>query len=128
MKKYSAKSREKRIEERKDFPEFFQKHIQIIKDGKLSCEECGERLKGDVSEIAHILPKSKFKSISTNDLNVIYLCGMYSNNNCHHNFDNLTVEKVKQMNIFPKICEIFKELEPIITEQINYKIYDKYTT
>jgi len=127
MKRYSQKGREKRIEERKDFPEFFQKHIQIIKDGRLCCEECGERLKGDVSEIAHVLPKSKFKSISTNDLNVIYLCGMYSNNNCHSCFDNWPQEKIKEMNIFPKVCELFKKLEQQITENINYKVYDKYT-
>ena len=125
MKRYSQKGLEKRIEERKDFPEFFQKHIEIAKTKY--CEECGERLRGDVSEIAHVLPKSKFKSISTNDLNVIYLCGLYSSNNCHSCFDNWPQEKVKEMNIFPKVCEIFKELEQQITEDINYKVYDKYT-
>ena len=126
MKRYSQKSREKRVEERKDYPEFFQKHIQNIKDNRLCCEECGERLKGDVSEIAHILPKSKFKSISTEDLNVIYLCGMWSANQCHSNFDNWPQEKVREMNIFPKLSEVFKELEQQITEDINYKVRDRY--
>ena len=127
MLKRSKKTADKRKEERKDFPEFFQKHIQIIKDGRLCCEECGDRLIGDVSEIAHVLPKSYFKSISVDDRNVLYLCSWKSNNNCHGIFDNSTIEKVKQMSVYPKIILKFAELESDITENINYKVYDKYT-
>jgi hypothetical protein len=127
MKKYSSKALEKRKEDRKGFTEFFQKHIQIIKDNNLCCEECGDRLKGDVSEIAHILPKSTFKSISTNDKNVFYLCGMFSDSQCHSNYDNFSLEKVREMNIFPHVVEVFKELESEITEKINYKIEERYT-
>ena len=124
MKKYSKKTLEKRKEERKDFPEFFQRHIEIAKTKY--CEECGNKLKGDVSEIAHILPKSYFKSISTNDKNVIYLCGQYSASQCHTNFDSWSIDKVKEMKIYPKIKEIFAEIKDQITEKINYKITDKY--
>ncbi len=127
MKKYSNKSLEKRKEDRKDFPEFFQKHIQNIRNNSLCCEECGSRLRGDVSEIAHILPKSTFKSISTNDKNVIYLCGMWSEKQCHTNYDNFSLDKVKEMKIFPRVVEIFKELESEITEKITYKIEERYT-
>lgn len=123
----SKKASEKRKEERKDFPEFFQKHIQIIKDNQLCCEECGTKLQGHVSEIAHVLPKSYFKSISTHDLNVVYLCGMFSSNNCHSNFDGWPEKKVKDMEIYPKINRIFAELEPIIEEKITYKTYERYT-
>ena len=60
------------------------------------------------------------------DLNVLYLCGMYSGNQCHTNFDNFPQEKVKQMKIFPKVQEIFQELKKDITEKISYKHLDLY--
>lgn len=127
MKKYSKKGLEKRKEERFGYADFFYKHVQNIKNSNACCAECGERLKGDFTEVAHILPKSYFKSISTNDLNVIYLCGMYcSGNNCHSVFDNSAQEKVKQMKIYPIVKERFQELLPHITEKLNYKHYDKY--
>lgn len=125
LKKYTQKNLEKRKEERKDFPDFFQKHIEAAR-GKY-CEECGDKLKGNVTEIAHILPKQTFKSISTNDKNVLYLCGLYSKNNCHSNMDNYSNEKFKEMLVYPKISCIFEELEKEITEKISFKIYDKYT-
>ena len=62
IRRYSKKGLEKRKEERACLPEFFQKHITIIKENNLSCVNCGEKLKGDVSEVAHRLPKSTFKS------------------------------------------------------------------
>jgi hypothetical protein len=127
MKKYSSKGLEKRKEERKGFPEFFQRHIQYILDNKLCCEECGARLKGDVSEIAHILPKSTFKSVATNDNNVLYLCGMWSNSQCHSNYDNYPSAKVKEMKIFDKVSERFRILAEEITEKITYKIEERYT-
>lgn len=127
MKKYTKKGWEKRKKEREGLPEFFKKHIEIIRDQGIRCEECGGRLQGDVSEVAHILPKQKFKSICTSDKNVVYLCGWKSDNNCHSKFDEGTNENVKKMNIFPKITERFRELEEIITEKYNYKLLDRYT-
>lgn len=126
LKRYSKKTADKRKEERKDFPEFFQRHIEIIKDNRLCCEECGCRLIGDVSEVAHVLPKGYFKSISTNDENVLYLCG-WKSGECHNRFDNGSNEAVKQMNIFPKVAEVFQKLKLTITENINYKTVDRYT-
>ena len=58
--KYSKKGLEKRKAERECLPLFFQKHIEIAKTK--CCANCGEKLKGDVSEIAHRLPKSFFTS------------------------------------------------------------------
>lgn len=124
--KYSEKGWNKRKEERAGYAEFFQKHVKIIKDTKACCAECGEKLKGHVSEVAHILPKSSFKSIATNDENVIYLCGMYSNNQCHTNFDNFPIKKFQEMLVFPKVSRIFANLKDIAKEPISYKIYDKY--
>lgn len=124
--RYSKKGLEKRKADRAGFAEFFQRHIQIIKNTNVCCAECGNKLKGNVSEVAHVLPKSYFKSISTNDNNVIYLCGMYSTGQCHTNFDTFTIEKFQKMFVFPEISRIFTKLEGIITEKISYKIYDKY--
>lgn len=124
MKKYSNKGLEKRKEERACLPEFFSRHIEIAKTKY--CEECSCKLRGDVSEIAHILPKQYFKSIMCSDINVLYLCGMYSNNQCHSNFDNFPQEKVREMKIYPKVQEVFSQLKEEITEKLNYKHYDKY--
>jgi hypothetical protein len=124
IKKYNKVTLDKRKTERECLPEFFKKHIEIAK--KKCCEECGTKLKGHISEIAHILPKGYFKSVMCNDLNVNYLCGLYSNNNCHNNFDNFPQEKVKEMKIYPKVQEVFKQLEEEITEKINYKHRDLY--
>lgn len=124
MKKYSKKGLEKRKEERECLSDFFQKHVALAKMFK--CEECGEKLTGHVSEIAHILPKQYFKSIMCNNLNMLYLCGMFSKNQCHANFDNFPQEKVREMKIFPKVQLMFETLKDYITEPLNYKHYDKY--
>jgi hypothetical protein len=123
---YSKKGLEKRKQDREGLSEFFMECVNEIKTKQLHCEECGAKLKGDVSEVAHILPKSSFRSIQTNKLNWIPLCGMYSEKQCHTNFDNWPVKKIKNMFIYPKIMLIFAELEPLIKEKIHYKIYDKY--
>lgn len=124
MKKYSKKGLEKRKEERACLPDFFLKHVEIAKIKH--CEECGEKLFGVVSEIAHVLPKQYFKSVMCDDRNVLYLGGMYSKCQCHYKFDNSPQETVKQMKIYPKVQEIFKQLELEITEKINYKHRDLY--
>jgi hypothetical protein len=124
MKNYSKKGLEKRKAERECLPDFFKRHIEIARTK--CCEECGTKLIGNVSEIAHVLPKGYFKSVMCSDLNVLYLCGMYSNNQCHTNFDNFPQEKVKQMKIYPKIRDIFLELKEEITEALNYKQTEKF--
>ncbi len=106
--------------------QFFQKHVDIIKQSNLCCEECGQRLIGDFSEVAHILPKSFFKSICTEDLNVLYLCSWKRGKNCHAEFDNGSNEKIKEMLIYPKVKKRFQELEDILTEKINYKTYERF--
>ena len=123
MKKYSKKGLERRKTERECLPDFFQKHIEIAKTK--CCEECGAKLKGNVSEIAHRLPKSFFKSIMCDDDNIVYLCGMYSNNMCHSKYDG-TNEQLQTLNIFSAEKERVKDLLEKVTETINYKIYDRW--
>jgi hypothetical protein len=126
MGKYSKKGWERRKKLREGYSEFFMKHVASINNGRCCCAECGTRLKGHVSEIAHILPKGAFPSVATNDDNVIYLCGMYSERQCHTNFDNRGLDYIRNMNIFPHAAKQFTLLIPYISEQISYKILEKY--
>lgn len=121
--KYSKKGLEKRKAERECLPLFFQKHIEIAKTKY--CANCGEKLKGDVSEIAHRLPKSFFKSIMCDDDNVIYLGGMFSNCGCHSMYDG-TNEQLQFLSIFSAEKEIIKELLDRVTEKYNWKILDRW--
>lgn len=126
LNKYTKKGLEKRKIEREGYSEFFQKHINLIKQNQIKCRECGQRLLGDVSEVCHILPKNLFKSIATSDENIVYLCSYRSRNNCHSKFDDGATEQVKQMEIYPYVKEKFSVLKDLVTERINYKIYDRY--
>lgn len=123
IRQYSKKGLEKRKAERECFPEFFQKHIEIAK-GKC-CANCGEKLRGEVSEIAHRLPKSTFKSIMCDDDNVVYLGGRFSSCGCHSLYDG-TNEQLQSLSIFCAEKEIIKELLEKVTEKINYKLYDRW--
>ena len=125
IRKYSAKGLQKRKEERACLPEFFQRHIDIVKKNKLCCANCGKRLKGDVSEIAHRLTKSTFKSIQCLDENVIYLGGMFSSCGCHSLYDG-TNEQLQSLSIFLAEKEIIKELLEQVTEKYNWKILDRW--
>jgi uncharacterized protein YbbK (DUF523 family) len=125
MKRYSKKGLEKRKAERECLSEFFIRHVNKIKTEKLHCANCGEKLKADVSEVAHRLPKSTFKSIQCDDDNVIYLGGRFSSCGCHNLYDG-TNEQLQSLNIFSAEKEIVKELLEKVTEQINYKIYEKW--
>jgi hypothetical protein len=123
IRKYSKKGLEKRKEERACLPEFFQRHIEIAKTK--CCANCGEKLRGDVSEIAHRLPKSFFKSIQCNDDNVVYLGGRFSSCGCHSLYDG-TNDQLQSLSIFSAEKKIIEELLEKVTEEINYKIYDRW--
>jgi hypothetical protein len=123
MMKYSKKGLEKRKEERRCLPEFFQRHIEIAKG--IRCANCGERLIGDVSEVAHRLPKSLFKSVMCDDENVTYLCSWKSTNNCHGLYDGSN-EQLQSLPIFLAEKEIIKNLLGKVTENFNYKTTDRW--
>ena len=124
MKKYSKKGLEKRKAERECLPEFFQKHIEIAKTK--CCAECGVNLRGNVTEIAHVLPKQYFKSIMCNDLNVHYLCSYLNENNCHSKFDDSKIEDFHKMKVFNLSREKVIKLMEVISEKLNYKFYERW--
>ena len=123
IRKYSKKGLEKRKEERACLLEFFQRHIEIAKTKH--CTECGCKLLGDVSEVAHRLPKSTFKSIQCLDDNVVYLCSWKSNNNCHGLYDG-TNEQLQSLSIFSAEQKIVKELLEKVTEKYNWKLLERW--
>ena len=125
MKRYSKKGLEKRKAERECLSEFFIRHVNKIKTEKLHCANCGEKLKGDVSEVAHRLPKSTFKSIQCDDDNVVYLGGRFSSCGCHSLYDG-TNEQLQSLNIFSAEKEIVKELLEKVTEKYNWKILERW--
>lgn len=88
----TRRTREARAEQRKDYPKFYQKHIEIA--SKMDCEECGKKLQGSSTEICHILSKEKNPEIATNDNNIIYLCW-----ECHTKFDHSRASR-RKMNVF----------------------------
>lgn len=126
IRRYSKKGLEKRKKERKELPEFYRKHINKIKTEKIQCEECGGRLRGHASEVAHILPKSYYKSVATKDSNILYLCGMFSDNRCHSKFDELPMKEVWKMKVFEKAKERFNMLKESAEEKLTYKTIDRY--
>lgn len=124
IKKRTEKTTEKRAEERKEYPEFFRKHIENIKDNNICCQECGDRLRGDVSEIAHLLAKRNNPEVAVNDMNIIYLCGMHSENQCHSLFDS-NFKNRENMKVFPLAVEKYKlfkdQIINITNEALHYE-------
>ena len=105
--KKTLRTNAQRTNQRKDYPDFYKKHILIAKN-KI-CENCGKRLFGNVSEIAHILSKSLHPNLATNDKNVIYLC-----QDCHTEFDK-SYSNRKNMKCYPKALENYN----LIKENID---------
>ena len=125
MKRYSKKGLERRKEERACLPEFFLRHVEIIKKNKLWCENCGEVLKGDVSEVAHRLPKSYFKSVQCNDENVVYLGGRFSKCGCHALYDG-TNEQLQSLSFFDEERIKIEKLLEKVTEKITWKTLERW--
>lgn len=127
LKKTSDKTRrtqKARQEQRKDYPEFYQKMIEISK--KKNCEECGKKLQGNSTEIVHILAKrdSMSPEVATNPLNIIFLCG-----DCHTKYDkNLSARSTMEKAMEKSISQ-YKELEPFLKNRTSETLFfDKYLT
>lgn len=109
-----------------NYKEFFDRHVKNIRNGNLRCEECGDKLRGDYSEVCHILPKGYFKSIAEDDSNIIYLCSWKNKNNCHSILDDSKSEQMQQMKIFDKCQKVVEQLLERVSEKIHYKVYDRW--
>lgn len=101
---------------------YFDYHINKIVENNLSCQECGCKLNGDRSEIAHIISKSKNPEVEDISDNILYLCGVNSSNQCHSKFDQ-SLDKRKSMRVFDIAVNNFLKLKPLIlnfTNEVNF--------
>lgn len=120
IKSRTEKTTELRREERADYPEFFKRHIEYIKENNICCQNCGDKLRGDVSECAHIISKRNNKEVATLDENILYLCGMHSENQCHNRFDS-SLSNRESMECFSQAVlqfSTFKDKIKNITKEV----------
>lgn len=78
--------------------------------------------------LAHLLPKNIFKSVATNEYNIIELC--FYSNSCHTNFDNglITWEFIKDSAEWSIIKEKLLHVLPAVAEnERGNKLYSKLT-
>jgi hypothetical protein len=90
------------------------------------CDECNKRFVffatwTHKAAIAHIVRKSKFKSVQTHPLNRCFLCL-----DCHTDYDNRGSEFVTKMKIFPELKRIFKDVLLPLIPQSEYKYIPDY--
>lgn len=97
---------------------YFDYHIKNIKNNSICCEECGDKLKGDISEIAHIISKSKNPEVEDIKDNIVYLCGVNSDNQCHSKFDQ-SLNKRETMSVFSKAVKRFNLFKDKIVNTTN---------
>lgn len=110
MKRHQLAKSEKLID-------FFLEHIENIE----SCENCGFDLSRSRSgkNVAHILPKAKFRSVATHDKNVMYLCSTFDRNDgktgCHEHYDS-SWTKAREMPVFRTAIERLREFRDEVKE------------
>lgn len=115
----TKRTRSIRAEIRKDYPEFFKKHIGIA--SKKRSDESNVKLKGNIYEVCHILSKSLSPEVATNDLNILYLSA-----DEHSKFDS-SLSKRKEMKCFDLSVERYKLLKPLLLKNTSETLfYDNF--
>ena len=115
----TKRTRSIRVEIRKDYPEFFKKHIEIA--SKKRSDESNVKLKGNIYEVCHILSKSLSPEVATNDLNILYLSA-----DEHSKFDS-SLSKRKEMKCFDLSVERYKLLKPLLLKNTSETLfYDNF--
>ena len=112
-KAYAEKSRERKAAAGvNELDGFFERHIKRIENEKIRCAECGCSIQNPESRnVAHILKKSIFKSVATEDMNILYLCWQH-----HSDFDS-TFERAKKMKVWLLAVERVRGMKVIIKER-----------
>lgn len=123
LKPFTNKGKKARSEIRSGYSDFFKKHIDYIIENHCTCAECGDRLKGNVSEVAHILSKRHNPEIATEDDNVIYLCGLFSENRCHDHFDRSITHRADMDCYLETKRKVQSLKDKIINKTNEYLIY-----
>lgn len=110
----------KSTKKNKGYSEFYKKHCELIKANKEQCVNCNKKLIGSPSEVAHILSKSKYPEIATDDDNIMYLCM-----DCHAVFDSSYSSREK-MNCFKNAILQFEKVKSKVEKtDKEYQTYEK---
>lgn len=94
-------------------------------NGYCACMETGELIPQAYARtaIAHLLPKSKFKSVATNPLNYLILS---AHNGSHQKTDR--IDKFVQMKVWPQAAKQINQLLPLLPHSelmcISQQLYD----
>lgn len=118
-KKPASKTKEKRKQERSGLPEFFAAAIEELKMNPV-CQNCGGQINvhyEPVRNIAHILPKQRYKSVMAHPANKLFLCaGKDFQKACHERFDS-GISSMAEMPCFALAIEKFKKFQDKVTER-----------
>lgn len=117
LKKFTSKTLEKRRSDREGLPTFFAEMAKELAKRPI-CENCGASIdywKFPFSNCAHILMKSRYKSVMTNKNNILFLCCTKdtNGNSCHEKFDS-SISAREQMYCFA----IAKERYQLFKDQV----------
>lgn len=127
LRPFTQKSRDKRKEERARLPEFFENAIKTA-DRSPYCDNCGRVLNLNYNphwNIAHILPKQRYKSVMTHPFNWISLCTTKEDGDCHYKFDN-NINDIPKMPCFEKAKRRFKTFRSEVLEKGKiFTIFDE---
>lgn len=129
IKKITDKAKEKRREERKDFPAFFQKASKEVERNPF-CQNCLQPIKAYFNpywNVAHILNKGTYKSVSTHPDNFVILCSSKDNtgNDCHKYFDDHLLARI-HMNVFKIAKEKFEKFKgQVLEDGIEKSIFEE---
>lgn len=114
--KQTVKNKIAKSEKKKLLDPFFEYHIEKIKKGE-KCIHCNIQLKGIRDEVAHILPKRKYKSVMNNLDNAVYMCSRLGIN-CHKEWDDHenNAEYLLSMPGVSKVVDKFEKFKKFVTE------------
>lgn len=108
-------------EKREGLSEFFAEHVE--KTFGKECQECGRPLQGGTTiEVAHILSKSSFPEVCTNENNYLYLC-----HSCHNTFDSSSPEDMKVFNIAKEKVKVLAPMVGVYKKEIEkFLTFEEY--
>lgn len=112
-----------RKKKREGYSEFFDEAISLMMHSPF-CDNCGMTINVVYQphhNIAHILPKQRYKSVATNSHNIVFLCASKDGGPaCHERFDN-GYTSMMEMPVFALALKKFEFFKKDVTE--NGKLF-----
>jgi transcription elongation factor Elf1 len=119
--KFSSSKIASKKSERSGLPKFFEDAITELRKNPI-CSNCGKSINSNYMphwNIAHILPKQKYKSVMDHPLNWIPLCSSKDTNgigDCHSYFDS-NINDIPNMNCFGIAKDKFEKFKTDVMER-----------